>query len=188
MLNDTWYIYTLSLLPFFIHALHTTSIYAIGRLRSSSGIRIYTSIAALKAAKPAQPTATACGPAFLARIPPVIHPPQSPLYKSFFARKPSIAHSVPENMAPILAKFLPDEMDDRYMSRRPSLSCWRIGRSVMGIAVVDPVGVRVIEGEAEAVAVEATVEGARGLLAFAASATAAVVEAVAVAGVGVGRG
>lgn len=35
-------------------------------------------------------------------------------------------------MAPTLAKFLPDDLDDWYMSRRPCLSCWRSGRSVRG--------------------------------------------------------
>lgn len=58
---------------------HPSTSYAIGLLRSSSGMRIYASIAAENTAKPAHPTATACGPAFLARIPPVIHPPATPL-------------------------------------------------------------------------------------------------------------
>jgi hypothetical protein len=86
--------------------------YAIGLLLSSSGILIYASIAALNTAKPAHPTTTACGPAFLAKIPPVIHPPATPLYKSFFARRPSIAHSVPLKIAPTLAKFFPEDLDD----------------------------------------------------------------------------
>lgn len=38
------------------------------------------------AAKPAQPSAVACGPALCAKRPPVIHPADALLYKSFFAR------------------------------------------------------------------------------------------------------
>lgn len=64
-----------------------------------------------------------------------------------------MAHSVPLKMAPTLAKFLPDDTDERYMSRRPCLSCWRRGRSVigMGAASVDDADADVAAGaEAEA--------------------------------------
>jgi len=133
--------------------LHLTP-YAIGLLLSSSGIRIYASIAAEKTAKPAHPTTTAWGPAFRARMPPVKHPPATPLYKSFLALSPSIAHSVPLNMAPTLAKFLPEDREDLYMSRRPARSCWRRGRSVMGMVAPPPVGLRTMEG-VDAVVVDA---------------------------------
>lgn len=95
-------------------------------------LTIYASIAAENTAKPAHPTAAACGPAPLANTPPVMHPPATPFQMSFLARSPSIAHSVPLKTAPTFAKFLPDDLDDWYMSRRPCLSCWRKGRSVIG--------------------------------------------------------
>ena len=44
-------------------------------------------------------------------------------------------------MAPTLAKFLPDDTEERYMSRRPALICWRMGRSVKGTAVPGRVAV-----------------------------------------------
>lgn len=112
---------------------------------------MYASIAAENAANPTHPTATACGPALRANTPPVIHPPATPLYKSFFARSPSIAHSVPEKMAPTLAKFFPDETDERYMSRRPCLSCCFSGRSEM---LVEGVG-EMSDADAEAAGADA---------------------------------
>lgn len=63
---------------------------------------------------------------------PVIHPPATPFHRSFFARSPSIAHSVPLKMAPTLAKFLPLDTELRYMSRSPCFSCCFSGRSEMG--------------------------------------------------------
>jgi hypothetical protein len=53
---------------------------------SSAGMRIYASIAAENAAKPAHPSAAACGPPPLARKPPVKHPAATPFPRSFFAR------------------------------------------------------------------------------------------------------
>lgn len=77
--------------------------------QSESGIRIYASIAALKAANPPHPNAIACGPAFRARIAPVIHPAATLFVRSLFALNPSIQHSVPEYTAPTTMKFLADE-------------------------------------------------------------------------------
>lgn len=37
-------------------------------------------------------------------------------------------------MAPTLAKFFPDDTEERYMSRRPCLSCCLRGRSEMPVA------------------------------------------------------
>lgn len=95
----------------------------------SPGILMYESMAALNAAKPAQPTRAACGPAFAPSMPPVMHPAAMPFVRSFFARycsliyqrlsphssfqkrhrgmiiTPSMQHSVPANMAPINPKF-----------------------------------------------------------------------------------
>jgi len=127
-------------------------------------------MAALKTAKPAHPTATACGPAFLANIPPVKQPPATPLYRSFLARRPSIAHSVPEKIAPTLAKLRPLEIEDRYISRRPARSCWRRGRSVSGtvpvavgfgrVAVAEADGAEVrVAADAELTLPAAIVEG-----------------------------
>lgn len=129
---------------------HVPDVHAMGLLLSSSGMRIYASIAAEKTANPAHPTAAACGPAFLANIPPVKHPPATPFHRSFLALRPSIAHSVPLNMAPTLAKLRPELNELRYMSRRPARSCWRRGRSVSGIAAPPPVGLRMTDGAAEA--------------------------------------
>jgi hypothetical protein len=53
---------------------------------SSAGMRIYASIAAENAAKPAHPSAAACGPPPLAKNPPVKHPAATPFPRSFFAR------------------------------------------------------------------------------------------------------
>jgi hypothetical protein len=154
-------------IPSILHPPFANFTYAIGLLLSSSGILIYASIAAENTAKPAHPTTTACGPAFLARIPPVRHPPATPLYKSFLARKPSMAHSVPENMAPTLAKFLPLDLEDWYMSRRPALSCWRMGRSVRGMAAAPPVGFNTTEGPAAGVVEALTTLEAVGIEGFA---------------------
>jgi hypothetical protein len=55
-----------------------------------------------------------------------------------------------------LAKLRPEESEERYMSRRPALSCWRMGRSERGIVApptgdvivaAPPVGDRVAECE-----------------------------------------
>lgn len=64
-----------------------------------------------------------------------------------------MAHSVPEKMAPTLAKFLPLEMEERYMSRKPCLSWARRGREVRGVAVA--VAGRAAEGEPDESAAEA---------------------------------
>lgn len=86
------------------------------------------------------------------------------------------------------------------MSRRPWRSCWRRGRSLIGMAVVVPVGVRVMAGDTEegadavakagvGVAVAASVEvGIEGFADVAALVAAAVVVCAAVVGEGVGRG
>ena len=158
---------------------------------------MYASMAALKTAKPAHPTATACGPAFLAKIPPVKQPPATPLYKSFLARRPSMAHSVPENIAPTLAKLRPLEIEDLYMSRRPARSCCRSGRSLSSTAPVAVGFGRVAAAEAEGAVVRVAAEAELTLLVaimdgFAPAVAVAVVPAAAVvglvAGVLTGRG
>lgn len=97
---------------------------------SSLGCLMYASIAALNAANAAQPPTTACGPAFLARMPPVRHPAAMPLTRSFFARRPSMPHSIPENRPPTLPKFFAMLQDRVPMSLKPILSCWRRGSEV----------------------------------------------------------
>ena len=99
--------------------------------QSLSGIRMYASIAVLKAAKPTHPSAAALGPALYARIPPVTHPALTLLYRSLFALYPSIQHSVPAYSAPMVAKFLALERDLEPMSRRPRRTCSRTGREVI---------------------------------------------------------
>ena len=94
--------------------------------------RMYVSIAALNAAKPAHPSAAACGPAFAPNAPPVMHPAATPFVTSFFARScilvshsmstrgfashpeksshtPSIPHSVKAKIIPTVPKPLADE-------------------------------------------------------------------------------
>lgn len=105
---------------------------------SSDGMRIYASMAALNAAKPAHPAAAACGPAFAPRIPPVIQPAVTLLVRSFFARSPSMQHSVPEYRAPTMPKFFAEDHERAPMSLKPWRSCWRQGRS----AIWRPWGVR----------------------------------------------
>jgi hypothetical protein len=81
-----------------------------------------------------------------------------------------MAHSVPLNIAPTLAKLRPDAREERYMSRRPCFSCWRRGRSDIGIAEAPPVGERVRAGEdeeREAVGAAERVVGGRGAFAYA---------------------
>lgn len=65
-----------------------------------------------------------------------------------------MAHSVPENMAPTLAKLRPEEMEERYMSRRPARSCCLRGRSVIGTVPATPGLGRVAAAEVD---VEASV-------------------------------
>ena len=96
--------------------------------QSLSGILIYASMAAEKAAKPAQPRAAACGPALYAKAPPVRHPAATEFVKSLFARYPSIQHSVPLYMAPISMKFLAELYDRFPMSLKPALICSRVVR------------------------------------------------------------
>lgn len=90
---------------------------------SSDSILMYESIAALNAAKPAQPTAIACGPPPFARNAPVMHPAATPLLSSFFALKPSITHSVPANSAPMYPKFFAELNEALPISLNPILSC-----------------------------------------------------------------
>lgn len=125
----------------------------------SDGILMYESIAALKAAKPAQPIAAACGPALAPRRPPVMHPAAMPFFRSFFARyfrhvickqqfafwytsegklTPSMQHSVPANIAPTKPKFFAELKDRAPMSLKPLRSCSRTGR----LANCCPWGVR----------------------------------------------
>lgn len=105
-------------------------------------------MAALKAAKPAQPTAAAWGPALLASIPPVIQPAATPFLMSFFARyyidvkiseapagfkqsmmtTPSMQHSVPAKIAPTSPKFFAELKDLVPISLNPLRSCSRVER------------------------------------------------------------
>lgn len=94
----------------------------------SDGMRIYASIAALNAAKPTQPAAAACGPALAPKIPPVMQPAAMPFLMSFFARSPSMQHSVPEKRAPTMPKFFADDHDREPISFKPRRSCSRHGR------------------------------------------------------------
>lgn len=109
-----------------------------------------------------------------------------------------MAHSVPLKMAPTLAKFFPDDTDERYMSRRPCFSCCFSGRSVSGML---PAGVATVCPASVgwcAVAAADTVEDGAGavgvgvdlaaLVAAAVVDCAEVVEVVAVVGCGVGTG
>lgn len=63
-------------------------------------------------------------------------------------------HSVPENTEPTMAKFRPEDKEERYMSRRPARSCWRRGRSVRGTEVGGWDSVVVAAFAVEAVAVD----------------------------------
>lgn len=101
-----------------------------GNLLSLSPLRIYQSIAPLNTANPTAPIAIACGPPDRAKMLPVTAPADMPLYKSLRPRRPSMQHSVIEYMAPMRPKFLALLSDVRPMSRRPSRSCSRTGRSV----------------------------------------------------------
>lgn len=94
----------------------------------SDGILIYASMAAENAAKPTHPAPAACGPAFAPKIPPVMQPAVTLLVRSFFARSPSMQHSVPEYSAPTMAKFLAEENDRDPMSLKPRRTCSRHGR------------------------------------------------------------
>ena len=78
----------LSLLPRFVHVLFS---------QESDGIRRYVSMAALNAAKPAQPSAAAWGPAFAASAPPVMQPALTLFVMSFLARNCALAVSIIPN-------------------------------------------------------------------------------------------
>lgn len=106
--------------------------------QSSLGCLIHHSIPRLKAAKPPADSKAACGPARRAIIAPVRNPAYPAFCKSLFALSPSIQHSVPEYMPPIIPKFFAEENDERPISRRPIRSCWRMGRSVRDCAVAVP--------------------------------------------------
>ena len=99
-----------------------------------------------------------------------------------------MAHSVPENIAPTLAKFLPLDTDERYISRRPALICWRMGRSVKGTVALGRVAVADADGADGSVVAEMEfrllVATAEGLTPAAAVATVVGV----VVGVATGRG
>lgn len=118
-------------------------------IQFSDGILMYESMAALKAAKPAQPIAAACGPALAPSRPPVIHPAAMPFLRSFFARyyihithwykrryqyfrenglTPSIQHSVPANIAPTKPKFFALLTDLTPISLKPLRNCSRTGK------------------------------------------------------------
>ena len=117
-----------------LHAMQSMPITVVLHLHlthDSPGMRIYASMAALNAAKPAHPRAVACGPALYARAPPVKHPAATLFWRSDFALKPSIQHSVPAYMAPMRAKFFADERERDPMSFMPARSCSRKGSEEM---------------------------------------------------------
>lgn len=60
----------------------------------------------------------------------MMQPAAMPLLNSFFPRRPSMQHSVPENRAPTAPKFLADDHEAFPMSFTPAASCWRRGSAV----------------------------------------------------------
>lgn len=58
---------------------------------------------------------------------------------SFFARNPSMQHSVPANIDPTSAKFFPVEYDREPMSLKPRFICSLRGRSAIAAAPGMPV-------------------------------------------------
>lgn len=82
-------------------------------------------------------------------------------------------------MAPTLAKFLPELRDERYMSRKPCLSCWRRGRSVSGTAALGDVREGSVAAEDESVETGADATMGVGMVGLTAADAVAVVDVVA---------